>query len=311
MTTACADQLGDSLCPAAPAVDRGHCCVRIGPVDVVLDSALPDAAEDFAHLYRGWLCSAPRSGRTIHLQVRATPRRFLGGRRFAVYGDGEKLFDDLYAAEVLPYLEWGINYRLLATGPERLQLHAATMAFRQRGVLLAGGSGCGKSTLAAVLAARSWDYLCDEFALIDADSLRVHSFPKALCIKAGSFKLIERLGLPLWRRRPYVKVFKGEVGYVSPRAVNAQEGSFPVRLIVFPRYTGGGRAMAYRVSPSEAAFTLAANTFNRSVFGDRIVALLDRVVRGATCVAVEIGDIEETGALLESLLADCPTRRQG
>ena len=267
-----------------------------------LRSALAEAAEDFAILYHGWLRAAAAS-RTIRVEVTTSGGSFLGRRRFAVAGDGEELFRGLKPEEVLPYIEWEINYRLIATRPEYLQLHAATLAHGGNGVLLVGNSGCGKSTLTAALAARGWGYLCDEFALIDPDTLHLHGFPKALCIKAGSFDLLEQRGLPLWRRRPYVKVFKGRVGYISPHDVNVAEGDVPIRLIVFPRYTGGERTAAYPVLGSEAAFSLAANAFNRSAFGDRVVSMLGEIVRGARCLTLETGDIEETGDLLESLIA--------
>ena len=277
-------------------------CYRIGPVELELRSEMPDAADDFDVLYRGWRRPAPSNGRVIRMEVKSAGRKLWGARRYAIVGDGEEVFSNLRPQEVLPYLEWGINYRVIATHDECLQLHAATLAHKGCGVMLVGQSGCGKSTLTAALAARGWGYLSDEFALIAPDSLRLHPFPKALCIKAGSFELVRQLGLPLWRRRPYVKAFKGRVAYVSPHDVNAPAGTFPIRLIVFPRYTGAGGTGLYPVSRGKAAFRLATYAFNRNVFGDRLVSILGRVVADAQCIALEPGPTDETCALLESLL---------
>lgn len=102
---------------------------------------------------------------------------------------------------MLPYLEWGIHWRVISGRPEHLQIHAASLMRDGKGVVLAGASGFGKSTLAAGLLSRGWDYLSDELGLIDPQTLWVHGFPKALRIKRGAFKLIEDLNLPLWRRR--------------------------------------------------------------------------------------------------------------
>lgn len=274
----------------------------IGPVELELRSDLREAADDFAVLYRDQRRSTTTAGRVIRMEIRANGRSRWGFRRYAIFGDGEEVFGRLRRDEVLPYLEWAINYRVIAKYNEYLQLHAATLGRQGQGVILVGQSGSGKSTLAAALAARGWEYLSDEFALIDPDTLLLHALPKALCIKAGSFDLIERLGLPLWRRRPYVKAFKGRVGYISPSDLNVATGALPVRLIVFPRYRGGGGTSLFPVSRSRAAFSLAANAFNRDVFGQRLVSTLGQIVRQARCVSLEPDGLEDTCALLESLL---------
>lgn len=275
---------------------------HIGPVELDVRSSDSDAAEDFAVLYRRWRQAAPGDERVIQMEIKTVGRTPWGAKRYAVVGDGDKLFDKLRPAELLPYLEWGINYQVIATRTEYLQLHAATLAYAGQGVMLVGQSGCGKSTLTAALAARGWGYLSDEFALIDPDTLRLHPFPKALCIKAGSFDLVQSLGLPLWRRRPYIKAFKGRVAYVSPHDVNTEAGSFPIRLIVFPRYTGGGRTTLHQVPRGQTAFSLAANAFNRHVCGDRIVSILGDIANEAQCVALELDGVEKPVDLLESLL---------
>ena len=285
----------------ASAVHRPY--TRIGPIEIALHSDMPEIAEDFAALYRGWRYAAPADARTIHMEVKAAGRTLWGARRYAIRGDGVEIFARLRAAEVFPYLEWGINYRVIATRPEFLQLHAATLCYRDAGVMLVGPSGSGKSTLTAALAARGWGYLSDEFALIDPATHALHAYPKALCIKAGSFDLVRRLGLPLWNRRPYLKAFKGRVGYVSPHEVTVRTQPCPLRLIVFPRYAGGTQPTVRPVERGRTAFLLAANAFNRHVFGDGVVPLLADVVHDVRCVALEPGDLDATCTALEKLLA--------
>jgi len=232
---------------------------RIGRISISVRSELEDVLEDFALLYDSCRGSRTAADRTIHMDVRASKRSALGGKRFAVFGDGEQLFTSRRRDEVLPYLEWGINWRVIATRGEYLQLHAATLAYDGQAVVFAGPSGTGKSTLAAGLLARGWSYLSDEFALVDPDTLHVPPFPKALCIKAGSFDLVERLHLPLWRRRHYVKAFKGPVGYIRAQDVarQAETSPRPIRLVVFPRYAEGGEPRLYPVPRARAAFSLA------------------------------------------------------
>ncbi len=279
--------------------DNPH--VRIGPVTVVVESEWPEPAVDFAHLYADWRQTGPPADDAIRISIRRSGRTACGAPLYEVSGDGDELFTTLRREEVLPYLEWGINYRVIARCSRFLQLHAATLSRDGQGVVLVGESGSGKSTLTAVLAARGWRYMSDEFALIDPDTRMLHAFPKALCIKAGSFDIVRRLGLPLWQRRPYVKAFKGRVGYVPPAALDVEPGPVPIRLIAFPRYTGRPQSASQPVPRSQAAFSLAANAFNRQVDGGRLVCLLGEIVTNARCVALETGPPDQGADLLANL----------
>jgi hypothetical protein len=204
----------------------------------------------------------------------------------------------------MPCIEWSINRRVIESRSEFLQVHAAVLARSDQAVLLAGTSGAGKSTLAAGLLSRGWTYLSDEFALIDPVSLRVSPFPKALCIKSGSFGVIDRLRLPLRRGRHYASVFKGEVGYVSPSDLAAREPTVPpaVRVVLFPSYAGNYPPRATPVSRARATYLLAGHTFNRNHFADRTLTVLSELTRRAECFALRGSQIDHTCALVESLV---------
>jgi HprK-related kinase A len=242
------------------------------------------------------------------MEVRESRRSILRARRFTVFGDGHVMFKDCRAEEVLPYLEWGISWRLTECLPQFLQIHAAVLARSGQGIILAGISGAGKSTLAAGLLARRWRYLSDEFALIEPNTLRVHAFPKALCIKSGSFGVVEELGLPLWRRRTYFKARKGRVGYINPAETGAGVDSrpTPVRLVVFPRYLENVSPRLRPMSRAEAAFQLASCAFNRNTHGQQTLSILSRLLRRAECYRLDAGPIRETCRLLDSLVTSRP-----
>ncbi|MHC4126635.1 MAG: hypothetical protein ACYSWT_03680 [Planctomycetota bacterium] len=277
---------------------------RIGDQDVVVRSELPEALADFAALYPQCAGAASDNKTAIAMEVKRAGRSRLGRRRFDIHGDGEALHRDLQANEVLPHLEWGISWRIVARRGEFLQVHAASLARGGQGIVLAGASGAGKSTLAAGLLARGWDYLCDEFALINPETLRLHPYPKAVCIKAGSFDAVRRLGLTFSRDRHYAKAIKGRVGYISPADLGSDVVSepCPVRYVIFPHYGGDGEPRARRVPPAGAVFGLLSQVLNRDAFADRAVPLLSRIVREARCFGLESGPIEATCDLIESLI---------
>lgn len=293
---------------APKLVLRDHLHLRMGVVDVMVRSDLPDVLDDLNAIYPSAVCGrSSEPGRpAIHITVEARRRSLLARREYAISGDGQQLWTTSRTNEVLPYVEWGVNWRVIATRPEFLQIHAATLSRGGHGLIMAAESGFGKTTLAAGLLARGWHYLSDEFALIDPTDLRIYPFPKALCVKYGSFPIMERLSLPLWRQRHYVKALKGEVGYVSPVAGGAVVAAEPcgVRLIVFPRYAENAKPRLYAISRAQAAFDLARHALNRNAHGARTASILSGLVRGARCYALDSGPIEETCDELDRLV-DC------
>ncbi len=286
---------------------RGY---RIGEMDVCFRSEILEVTEDFEALY-GW-CREDRvePSSAIQIDVRSERRSVLGRKRPVIHGKDGQLWSPHGEGEILPYVEWGINWQIMDSRHEFLQIHAACMARNGQGLLLAGRSGSGKSTLAAGLLARGWQYLSDEFALIDPEDRTLHAFPKAMCIKEGSFEVVKGLGLPLHRRRHYVKVFKGPVGYLNVHSLDpdAIGGPCPIRTIVLPRYDEANEPSLRPLSRAEAAFLLAELAFNRMEFGCRAMSILSGVVRGADCYQLDSGPIGATCDALEALVAraSCP-----
>lgn len=281
-----------------------HTPYRIGDINVSVRSDLPEVLTRFEELYRGFPRGDTSRHSTIQMRVVRTKSSFLRGDRYVVFGDNEEIGGERKREEVLPFLEWGINYRVIASRNEYLQIHAASLVRNGRGVIFAGTSGSGKSTLAAALLARGWQYLSDEFALIHRDTHQLHPYPKAVCLKSGSFHIADRLKLPFAGRRYYIKGIKGQVGYINPRDIgpNTVAKPAPIRLVVFPKFVKGQQPRIYRVARARAAFMLAGGGLNRNAFGDQGLSILTNVVRHAECFSLESGSIDDTCDLIESLV---------
>lgn len=280
----------------------------------------PEFTEDLAQLYshvRQPDVTGDQLDRDNMLVLEALPspskNPFI--KRYKVTGDGEDLFVHLKRQEVLPYLEWATNWRVIARCPQFMQIHAASLSYNGKGLILAATSGSGKSTLAAALMSRGWRYLCDEFALINRQTLQLHAFPKAICIKAGSFPVLDQLGLPRWERKHYVKAFKGRVAYVKPSELSQRDlmQTHPIHRIVFPRYVAHDEPVLREMSRSEAAIQLAEMAFNRqAVGGQSAMEILTAVCRDAQCFRLETGDIHRSCEVIESLMREVnvkPTRQ--
>lgn len=272
----------------------------LGPLDVEVTCPREAVIADLRTFYG----PAADDGRpVIHITARPEPLR---PWRYRIEGDAAPMFHRVPRCELLPYIEWAINGRVADRCRRFLLLHAATLSWRGKGVVFAAASGSGKSTLAATLLARGWQYLCDEFALIDLRTRQLHALPRAICVKAGSFPAIERLGLPLRRDHHHVKAFKGEVGYIAPRDLGRDAvapGPVPVSAVVLPQYLPGASLELAPIPRADAAMQLAGHAFNRQWLGHRATALLGEVCAHADCLRLTHSDGQAAGAALERLLA--------
>lgn len=284
----------------------------IGDVAVSLRSDLRTVLEDFESLYAQRSFVSDQRHQPIKLEVRAAGRSRLGRRLYQVFADGQEVGGHRHSNGVFPLLEWGINLRIMATRGEYLQLHAASMVRDGQGFIFAGDSGCGKSTLAAILLSRGWGYLCDEFALVDVESVRLQPFPKALCIKEGSYPVMREVGLSFARRSDYLKELKGRVGYINPRTsgCSAMIPPAPLRFIVFPTFRGDVKPRLEPLSRGQALMELYRCCFNRHVFPQCAIPALGRLVSQAECFRLQVGSPEATAEVLESCVGPDSSRRQ-
>jgi energy-coupling factor transporter ATP-binding protein EcfA2 len=62
-------------------------------------------------------------------------------------------------------------------------IHACALSIDNRCIVIAGASGSGKSTLAWTLCQLGFNYLSDELAPIEPETMRVEPYPHALCMK--------------------------------------------------------------------------------------------------------------------------------
>ncbi|HNQ24673.1 MAG TPA: hypothetical protein PKK06_16445 [Phycisphaerae bacterium] len=277
--------------------------VALGVVRASLETPVQSLHDGFRRLYRPFV-TEDAGGDAIRVRVMPGSLHWGHRRRFRVTADDRLRFEPVRSDELLPRVEWAINWEVPASLPHYLHLHASSLEVNGCGVILPGHSGSGKSTLALALLTRGWRYLCDEFALIQADSLLLDPFPRAVCIKRPGYPVIESLGVRLTGRPHYVKGSKGYVRFVHPLEVreDAIGRRCPVRYVIFPTYVEDAEPALAPLSRAEAAFAMHQVCFN--LFGCRRLGLdvLAEVVRGAECYRLTSGDIHRTCALLERLV---------
>jgi len=278
-----------------------HRHYHIGPVPVSLRTDVSGIEEEFHALYSRYEVAVPARDE-FHVDI-VTRRSWRSGRRYHhILADGKEVAVVPNTASIMPHVEWALNGLIMQYLPHFLQIHASVMSLDGVGAIFAGKPGQGKSTLGAALLARGWSYLSDEFALIDPHVQLLVPYPKALCIKAGSFETLRRLGLPIDIRRIYFKGKKGRVALVNPFDMREDAVSEPCRVgrVIFPEYRPDRKLQLEPISRAQAIFELTHVAFNFTKFRTKGIELLANVVRDAKCYRLWSNDLNATGDLLEA-----------
>ena len=127
--------------------------------------------------------------------------------------------------------------------------HAAMVAQGDCGLLLCAPRESGKSTLAAYLAAREFEFLADEPALLQLDSRSVQSLPLPISLKEGSWSSLQKE----WPQLAVAPMHVRSDG-MSIRLLHLPEeriSLWPRQLthLLFPKYSPSAALEPERVSP--------------------------------------------------------------
>ena len=158
-------------------------------------------------------------------------------------------------------------------------VHAGTVLWRGRALLLPGVSHAGKSSLVAELLRRGATYFSDEYALIDADGL-VHPYPRPLLVRNGCPEQLP----------------------VLPEECNALVGDAPAPIgwIFALQYLPDAAWSVSPTSQSEALLNLLRNTPHILADSPDMVGAFQRAVAGAVCYAGHRGDaVHAAGQILQ------------
>ncbi len=240
---------------------------------------------------------------TVRLFAARPWRRFL---RPAVMIGGDFVLPEaapLPLAQGLLAAEMGMNLQMALGQRRYLLLHASVVERDGRALVMTGISGAGKSTLAALLGARGWRLMGDEFALLDPETGLIHAFPRLISLKNEAIGVAERAVAggqfgPLLAGTP-----KGDIRHLVPNgaAIAAMDASAMPAVLLFPRF---GFAAAERdVAPSEVFVRLTQASTNYVTLGERGFDALTRFVKTVPARAIDYPDTESAIAQVEALWA--------
>lgn len=276
--------------------------VRIGPATFRIGSDWRAPIAELQALYAAYP-QGEAADFTVRLEAARPWRRHLRPQ-VAIRGDWTlpealplPLSHGLLAAEM------GMNLQMAFGQRRYLLLHAAAVEKDGRALVMTGESGAGKSTLAALLGARGWRLMGDEFALVDPATGLVHAFPRLVSLKNESVGVVAAAA-PAARWGPWLRgTPKGDIRHLVPDAVAvaAMDETATPALILFPRF--GPPAEALPVGRSEVFMRLTQASTNYVALGERGFDALVRLVRETAAVALDYPDAEAALAGVERLWA--------
>ncbi|MCW3845656.1 HprK-related kinase A [Sphingomonas sp. LB-2] len=276
--------------------------LRIGPMGFRIGSdwRAPIAALD--DLYRDY--PKPDGGIpdfNVHLFAARPWRRFI---RPSVHIAGDFVIPD---AAPLPLemgllaAEMGMNLQMALGQRRYLLLHASAVERDGKALLMTGISGAGKSTLAALLMARGWRLMGDEFALVDPATGLIHGFPRLISLKNEALPVVQA-ALPGARFGEIMEgTPKGTLRHLVPdaRAIAAMAEPASPELILFPSF--GFAAEEREVLPSEAFVRLTQASTNYMSLGERGFDALTGLVKAVPAHAIDYPDTDTAIAQVERL----------
>ena len=150
----------------------------------------------------------------------------------------------------------------MTPGSWMMSVHASGITDGRNAVLFPASVGRGKSTLSALLNAKGYDLLSDDFVMLDNHSCLAYELPLAMTIKEGSFDVLKEF-FPELEQSSLSKASTGKmVRYLTPKNHYADAAHcVPVRGVVFVSFSPGEPFSFEKTSRKEAFKALLGETW--------------------------------------------------
>lgn len=283
---------------------QGVLTLSMAPFTVRIRSDVPQITAQIARMYGDFLLAEPTGFCDFQVEV----MRSRGWRRWikplAEFSfDGARSFVPLPAQQCFTMLEWGLNWCVAAHAHQYLLIHAAVLEMNGRAVLLPAPPGSGKSTLCAGLVHRGWRLISDELALLDMDSGLVRGMARPVNLKNQSIEVIRAFEPTAELTDAVPNTNKGTVALMRPPGWAVERVLEPARptWIVLPRYSPGAAARFTPIEKSLTFMTVAEQSFNYDIHGERGFHALGRVVDQCRTLEFEYSALEDAAQQFAAL----------
>ena len=240
--------------------------------------------------------AAPDDGAPAHLEYRVELRTDPSPGIALIRTGGHSTIVAETPGDFLFALEKDITVELQKRRADLYFLHSAAVAWEDGCFLLAAESGNGKSTTTWGLLHHGFDYLSDELSPIDLDSMMVHPYPHALCLKRQP---------PVDYRLPDGILDLGRTIHVPvqslPSAFVARP--LPLRAVLLVSHSPVPCTPSmHSISSAEAAARLYVVALNALAHANHGLAASVRIAEHVPCYAVSTADLSKSCAMIRSAI---------
>lgn len=217
--------------------------------------------------------------------------------------DAKRVFEPHPLENAFPMFEWGLNWCIATSAHRYMMLHAGTVAFGDRVLIMPGAPGSGKSTLTAALHLRGARLLSDEFGLVRPEKGDLLPMPRPIPLKNKSIEAILQFEPSATLGPTYPKTRKGRVRHVragDESQWRQQEPAMP-RWLVFPTYAAGAVESLQPLDKVEAFRRLAFNCFNYRLLGETSFRAVAEMIRQVDCYTFTFSSLERATEQLMAL----------
>lgn len=142
-----------------------------------------------------------------------------------------------------------------------MMLHASGVIRQKQAIVFSAAGGSGKSSISAILKAYGYGYISDDIIAADKNG-NVYPFPAAISVKDGAVKTLSEFYPELDEKDSETAVTGKKVRYLPVDNRNEiKSAPYPVKALVFVRYTASGSTIFNEVDKKEALQLLLKETW--------------------------------------------------
>lgn len=240
-----------------------------------------ELGETFAPLFRQDGCT-PHASPDHRIDVTAG-----APGRYAIRVDDQPV-GDAYAAPDLIEVVLDETVRCLITDlGTAVALHAASVGWLDRSVLIAGASGTGKTSLTGWFVAKGFDFLSDELVLLQEGQTTL-SFPRPLVAKPDGRDVVDLLTAT--GRARAVPAGSNTLLDLGGTPANQLRRA---GLVIFPYFAAGGELVIEAVSTATAVARLMGCNLNGRNLADHGLRAVAALCRNVPALALTYGSFDQ------------------
>lgn len=181
--------------------------------------------EAFSHLS----CSKPKEEIALVISIVSTEQLF------ELYVNQKKVQEIVNIRHVLPSLHDIIRSEYYQKSDFLVAMHAGSLKYNEKMLILPGVSGAGKSTLCTFLMQEEFELFSDELTLIDSKHA-ILPLPLCVTLKEGSWNTVQQFVPELVTQKSHLRFDGQNIKVLSPKNIVKKSCSAKVGTIIFPTY---------------------------------------------------------------------------